>query len=399
MGLMRAKITVRHLDPAAFTVFYERPLIRALAAQGVEAHLFTSASIYDMTPPPEPTRETHFYFRLLPKLVNRSPLLRRPIRGLHYLYDQQRMTSQLSQQPPHIIHIHWALIPGVDKVVWRRWQQKGWRIVFTGHDLVPNHLPAGAARPYFDLYTQADALILHSAHNRDSLGAWLKRVLPSEQEKILQKTRVIPMGIPENDRNIDRVEARQMLNLPPDVPVILFLGNIRKYKGVPVLLAAFRRVVDRLPEAHLIVAGHVTTDFPGGAVQIRQLVAEIPNVRLELQFIPYNTAPVYYAAADVTALPYLYITQSAVALSALTRGCPMVASDVGGLSDVVIHGETGLLVPPEDSCALAEALLHLLQNPELRQKMSQNARDLAHRKFGWSAIAAQTRAVYEEVLA
>lgn len=397
---MSKNLTVWMLDPAAFTLFYERPLLEGLAKIGIEPHLFTTKSIYNLPAAPHPSLETNFYFKMLEKVpvLNKFSPIRRITRGFHYPVDQSRLTRLIHSKKPEVVHVQWALIPLVDRRTWQEWHKLGCKIVFTGHDLVPNHLPAKAAKPFFELYHQADAIILHSEHNRDSLLKWVKHVFPNNDGSLAQKIHVIPMGIPDNHQDIVREEAREALQIGQNVPVLLFLGNLRNYKGVPILIEAFRKVIEKIPRAELIIAGLVMNDFEGRAEHLRDMTRNIPNVRLNLEFIPYEKASTYYAAADITVLPYLYITQSAVALAALAQGCPMVASDVGGLSDIVIHGETGLLVPPNDSDKLADALIDLLKNPDLRQKMSQNARALAQQKYSWDAIAVQTKAVYEEIL-
>ncbi len=396
MGNMSRNLKVWLLDPAAFTLFYERPLLHALTAQGVDVRLFTSRNIYDARATQDSGSEIYFYFRLLEKFprLNQFGKVRRITRGLHYLVDQWQLIRQIQQQKPHIVHVQWTLLPLIDRWTWQQARLQGSKILFTGHDLVPNHLSFAFAKRYFGLYRYADGVILHSEQNRESFLKWGNLLYPDEDWNA--RVRVIPMGIPDHHADIPQDFARQTLQIAPDVPLILFLGNIRTYKGVPVLLAAFRQVLEQMPNAHLLIAGMVTNDF--GVGEIEQMAHGIPNVRLELKFIPYDLAPTYYAAADITVLPYLYITQSAVALSALSQGCPMVASDVGGLSDIVIEGETGLLVPPNEVNALAESILKLLQAPDLRRTMSLNARRLAHEKFSWEAIATRTKAVYEELL-
>lgn len=371
-------MTVWHLDPAAFTLAYERRLVQALRTCGVETLLLTSQSVYDTSPPPP--FEKHVYFRLLQRfpMLNKNPFIRRMVRGLHVFYDQQQL---LRHDQPDILHIHW-LMQGIK-------MKSGIKTVLTVHDIVPNHQPEKAARRYFQRYQQADYLIVHSEKNAEDLRVWGKKL------GYTFKMRVIPHGTlyeqPAPDLNI-----RQRLHIPSEAPLLLFFGVLQKYKGLPVLLDAFEQVRVQMPETRLLVAGYISRTVPEGVLPRLQ---NHPFIHTDLRFIPDAEVPAYFAAADIAVLPYLYVTQSGVALAALTQGCPMVASDVGGLSDVVIPEETGLLVPPNDVPALAQALLTLLKNPELRQKMSQQGRLLAHQKFNWSWIADQTKMLYEELLA
>ncbi|MBZ0307712.1 MAG: glycosyltransferase family 4 protein [Anaerolineae bacterium] len=371
-------MTVWHLDPAAFTLAYERRLVQALRTCGVDACLLTSQSVYD-TSPLQPF-EKHVYFRLLQRfpILNKYPLVRRVSRGLHLFYDQQQL---FRHGQPDILHLHWLMNSIKNR--------KNLKMVLTVHDLVPNHLPEKAAHRYFRQYQQIDYLIVHSEKNAEDLRVWGKKL------GYTFKIRVIPHGTLYEQPAPD-LKIRQRLHIPPDAPLLLFFGVLQKYKGLPVLLEAFEQVRAEMPETRLLVAGYVSRTVPEGILPRLQ---NHPFIHTDLRFIPDAEVPAYFAAADITVLPYMYVTQSGVALAALTQGCPMVASDVGGLSDVVIPEETGLLVPPNDAPALAQTLLTLLKNPDLRQKMSQQGRLLAHQKFNWSWIADQTRALYEELLA
>jgi glycosyltransferase involved in cell wall biosynthesis len=217
----------------------------------------------------------------------------------------------------------------------------------------------------------------------------------------MQKVRVIPMGNFTADRQlITREEARRELNIPPDAPTLLFFGIIREYKGLPVLLEAFRLVLQKHPQTYLVIAGYLSPQYEWNEGRLRQELTRLSpnNIRLDLRYIPEAEHARFFAAADITVLPYLAITQSAVAMNALSHGSPIVASRVGGLVDVVRHGETGYLVEPQDPEGLAAAILDLLAKPELRQQMRQNARQLARQQFSWDRIAAQTADLYRELV-
>jgi glycosyltransferase involved in cell wall biosynthesis len=149
-------------------------------------------------------------------------------------------------------------------------------------------------------------------------------------------------------------QARRLLDLPEPRRIALFLGLIRPYKGVELLLDAFSRVPDR-ERWLLVVAGE-----PWGSLgdQLRRIVRERDLedlVRLDLRWIPEPEVPTLLAAADVVVLPYLSGSQSAVAPNALASGVPVIASAVGGLAEVVKDGVNGLLVEPGSVEALVRA--------------------------------------------
>jgi glycosyltransferase involved in cell wall biosynthesis len=156
----------------------------------------------------------------------------------------------------------------------------------------------------------------------------------------------------------DRAAARAELGIPDDRRVALFLGLIRPYKGVEVLLDA----ASRLPESSdwLVV---VTGEPWGGLGERLERQAAEPGlggrVRLDLGWVAEPRVPVLLAAADVVVLPYLRGSQSAVAPMALAHGVPVLTTAIGGVPEVVADGVNGVVVPPGDPEALADALAAL----------------------------------------
>jgi len=151
-----------------------------------------------------------------------------------------------------------------------------------------------------------------------------------------------------------REEARDRLELPADRRVALFLGLIRAYKGVDLLIEA----VSRLPAESdwlLVVAGEPWGDLrPAIERQVRDLGVE-DRVKLRLEWLPETEVPVALAAADLVVLPYRSGSQSAVAPLALAAGSPVLSTRVGGLPEVVQDGINGVLVEPGSVDELARA--------------------------------------------
>lgn len=144
-------------------------------------------------------------------------------------------------------------------------------------------------------------------------------------------------------------------------PEVLFFGSWTSYKGIDVLLEAFALVRARLPAARLVLAGDVSADLDLPAVLAR--AAQIGGVAARPGYLPVAEVPAVLGRARVVAVPYVRASQSGVAHLAYTFGRPVVGTDVGDLPAVVRDGETGLVVPPADPAALAEALLALLVDP------------------------------------
>lgn len=136
---------------------------------------------------------------------------------------------------------------------------------------------------------------------------------------------------------------------------ILFFGTVRKYKGLDILLAALPKVLSTA-QCQLIVAG----EFYEPVEKYRNLISKLKldaHVVLENRYIANEEIAEFFERADLLVLPYVTATQSAVARLALANGLPVIASDTGGLSEVVIENSNGLLFPGGDVDALAQQII------------------------------------------
>jgi glycosyltransferase involved in cell wall biosynthesis len=171
----------------------------------------------------------------------------------------------------------------------------------------------------------------------------------------------------------------------PAGPVVLFFGLLRPYKGVDVLLDAWRRA--ELPAgAELWIAGMPRMDVSNVSGD---------GVKTALRFVSGAELAGAFRAADLVVLPYREIDQSGVLFTALAFGKPLLLSSVGGFPEI----DGAELVPPGDVPALAQALTTLLADPAKLERMAAASRALAAGPYGWDGIARRTLALYEAVQA
>jgi glycosyltransferase involved in cell wall biosynthesis len=111
-------------------------------------------------------------------------------------------------------------------------------------------------------------------------------------------------------------------------------------------------------------------------------------------FVPHTDVPAVLSSLDVLVLPSLYEEMGSILVEAMAAGLPVVASRVGGIPDVVVDGETGLLVPPGDADALAAALDELVGDPQRRERFASAARRRA-RRYSWSELAGRVAQLYD----
>ena len=123
-----------------------------------------------------------------------------------------------------------------------------------------------------------------------------------------------------------------------------------------------------------------------------------PDVEVRREYVPDEEVAELMQRAGLVVVPYAAATQSGVIAIAIAFGRPVIATSVGGLSEMVTHGKTGLLVPPHDVAALARAMRTLMTNPDLRRRMGRAALRLGRATLGWNRVASMHVEVYSEVL-
>lgn len=204
----------------------------------------------------------------------------------------------------------------------------------------------------------------------------------------------VPNGIRARGAGPGRDAARAALGLSPDGPVVLTVGRLTVIKGQRYLVAAVPALVERFPDLSVVLVGdgHLRGEL---AAQTADLGVE-RAVRLAGH---RSDARELLDAADVFVLPSRSEGMPLAALEAMDAGLPVVATDVIGTSEVVVHGRTGLLVPSQDPAALAEALAALLADPDRRAAFGRAGRARFVERFTSARMAAQTAAVYDQALA
>ena len=181
-------------------------------------------------------------------------------------------------------------------------------------------------------------------------------------------------------------------NNRPSKEYILFFGRISPYKGIEFLLKAMQKVHELYPSINLIVAGSGKFDFDIGKYTALNYI-EIRN-----RFIPTEELAELIDASKFVVCPYTDATQSGVIMSCYAFNKPVIASDVGGLSEMVKHRETGLLVPPSDVDKLSEAIIELMGNDNLLKEFSQNIRNqYENGSDSWSVITSEIISAYTKM--
>jgi glycosyltransferase involved in cell wall biosynthesis len=355
-------VKVQVVDPSAYTPPYDHALCAALAAAGVEVELVTSRFPYARVPPPDGYARRELFYRAA--FGAPSSPLRRALKLAEHVPDMARLRARASAAD--IVHFQWLALPALDGPLLPRNRP----LVLTVHGA-----PPGNGR----LLARFDALVAHSLH-----GA---RRLSGEPGVAPERVHVIPHGAFAHLAAIAPAAVPPELAADEGAPVVLCFGLIRPYKGLDVLLEAWRAV----DGAELWVVGRPRFDFA-------PLRARAPaRVRWVPRFVSDAELAACFRRADLVVLPYRESEQSGVLATALAFGSPILASDVGGFGEVAAAG-AARLVPPGDAAALAAAISELLADQAQREWLSHAARALAGGPWSWAAVAERTRSLYRSLV-
>jgi alpha-maltose-1-phosphate synthase len=212
------------------------------------------------------------------------------------------------------------------------------------------------------------------------------------------RVRVIRNGIDTVEYSPDPgTDVLERFGVDPQRPSVVFVGRVTRQKGLPVLLRAAAGL-DRAAQL-VICAGQA--DTPELAAEVGELARELRASRGGVTWISGMLAKhqviQLLTHATLFACPSLYEPLGIVNLEAMACGTAVVGSRVGGIPEVVADGETGLLVPPGEPGALAEAMNVLVADQRLAAEMGRRGRARADAEFGWAGIAAHTAALYAEL--
>ena len=382
------------MDLLATVPYYTAYLSKALLAEGVD--VIVGSITYYLDPDCFSSRGIKVNPGLL-DVVGRFPLPRTPrrvLKLLEALVNLSALTLRFMVSPPSIIHVQflpmlkWHL--PLDLWFLELCRKRGAKIVLTVHDLLPHNTGDTHKATFLELYQMVDQIICHSDY--------IKVRLETEFSVPGIKVSVIPHGPFFYDLLAPREElALPVIESEPRHVQVLWQGIISPYKGVDLLLRAWQQVEARDGECRLAIVG---TGSPELLEQIREQVKNLrlKRVTLQLRFISTEELVTLYRAADVVVYPYRAITTSGALATGLALGKAIVASDLPVFRELLTDGENALLVDPQKSEDLAEALIKLAQDAALRELFASRVRSMDFGDQSWLSIAKKTAQVYRSVL-
>lgn len=382
------------LDLLSMSPYYNHYLVTALS--NIRDQVFLVSTTFHLDKQYYSFNKTPRYkgiIDIINKINFRSDFVRRVLKSLEYILNLILLIIKFAIEKPAILHIQW--IPLVTLCPFEVWFLKiiklmNIKVVYTVHNILPHDTGDKYKQIYQRIYHMVDSLICHTKH----ASTILTQSFGINKNKIYE----IPHGPLFHDVPdcVTNEKAKEMIGLESTKTYILFIGLIKPYKGIEFLLEAWKEVQEICPNTELVLAGNGKSEY---LVKIRDLVKNLnieKTVNTFFYYLSTQELALFHQATDIIVYPYENITQSGALLTGMAYGKAIIATNVGGFKDTLIHNQSALLVDYGNRRELADSIIKLINFPQERKKIGKTALQQINNNYSWKNIARKTIECYDE---
>ena len=328
----------------------------------------------------------------------KANIARKVIRGLEYCFNMLNLLNRYSKESPDIIHIQWLLFYQFDyfwlKLLRYRLRRKNTKIILTAHNVLP-HINGYKYRNILEkIYSQVDGIIVHSELLKEQMikifgkkvNDWSISVIPhGANDKLLEKV----------NKDILNDYIKKIKSFKAEGYNFLFAGTIHKNKGLDILLKSWKEHINRYHNDKLFIIGKPSYNMSDELEIIKKYHSSIIS---SLEYKSDEELLAYYLECDFVVLPYKEASQSGVLLTALSLGKPVIATNVGGLPEVVETVKGGYVVDSNNPISLCKAIdkASEISDRELSE-WNNDIRKKTLTNYPWDNIAKLTVHFYNEI--
>jgi glycosyltransferase involved in cell wall biosynthesis len=317
------------------------------------------------------------------------------IEGCHYLLNTVNPISYvktaafIKRQRPDLLILQWWH-PFFAPAYWAvaRLVKNACKVLFVCHNVFPHEKFPLQNFLVPLVLKKGDAFIVQSGLDEKALCSFIER--PKYTKTVHPTYNAFKLS------DLSKNEARERLGLGKDEKILLFFGFIREYKGLKTLVAAMPEITSSLPACRLLIVGDFNSrQSKDEYVDLLERSCCRENILLIDGYVPDSEVEKYFAACDLVVLPYDSATQSGIVQIAYGFEKPVVATDVGGLAEVVADGKTGYIVPPKDPRNLASAVVKFFaegKGPEFAGHIRKESY-----KYSWSKMVDVIEDLYAQL--
>ncbi|MBI2000388.1 MAG: glycosyltransferase family 4 protein [candidate division NC10 bacterium] len=320
------------------------------------------------------------------------PELGRAIRPLYDLLALGKLVRLFRRLRPDVVHTHTAKAGTLGRLAARLTEVPTTVHTFHGHVLEGYFSPAAS-----QVFLRIERMLARRTDRIIALSPRLRQAILAMGIGRTEQVEVVPLGLdldrfrrpPQN-----RDDLRTALRIPPGTPLLGVVGRLVPIKDHPTLFQALAHLEAGSPATHVIVIGD------GERRAELQRLAQSPNLTPRIHFLGWrNDLETILSELDVVICCSRNEGTPVALIEAMAAGVPVLSTDVGGVSDLIVHGETGWLVPAGDPPALARAIEVLLADPALRHRLAVAARPVALGRHDVKGLIRRMEALYQGLLA
>lgn len=304
-----------------------------------------------------------------------------------------RRIIYLDSKDKDIIHTQWIIFSPLDYLFLKKIKKNNKRLVITIHDILPFNKKFYDYYFHKKIYNLADGLIIQTEEN---VNRFCELFPDNDTPRYM-----IPHGhFMDYSQTIDKEEARKKLNLPDDKFIFLFFGQIKKVKGLDVLLNAYAELLNKNSNIKenilLVVAGNIWKDSVEKYKSIIKEKGINNSVIMDIRYIPDNEVDLYYSASDVCVLPYLNVYQSGVLQLTYAHHKAAIVSDITAFTDIVTP-ERGFVCKAGNIEDLKKTMMNAYVRRYELDTMAEQGYSYIKKRFDWNQIAYDVKKIYTGV--
>lgn len=372
------KEIILYIDPLNATTHYNYCLMNILYKSSVKILFLTTVFPWDKELPNAPG-SVSFFFRVSNFISFRLGLpqkYRRILRALEYPFDLLRLFFLIRTHHVRLVHFNWSRLPFFDQLFFKILNRAGVRILYTAHNYLPHNTGSNYKKLFYSIYTSVHHITCLTNYVRSQICEGMK--ISPERISIIPHTNYSAIiRLKKKDDSQSRGKAQ--INL-------LFFGLIEPYKGLDILLIAFSKIQYTFPHLHLYICGNPYEDFAKYEKIILEYQIDRSRLHLELRYLNIYESIEVIQKSDLVVLPYKESSQSGVIPFVNTLGKPVIATRVGGLPEMILEGQNGYLVEPNNPEELAKRIAFVISSDEQLKILQESTASVAEKLFSSDVI-------------
>lgn len=303
-----------------------------------------------------------------------------PLKVYRYLSGFNKALNNARKQGVKIVHLHFFTFRLIDLIILKKAKSMGFKIVATVHDVNAFDKSSSSSIEQ-KCYNQLDGIIVHNQSSFDDLR---KKDLP------MKKCVIIPHG--NYKPFIQEIKSRVIIN---SAFTLLFFGQIKKVKGLDILLDAIYRTKQKGYNIRLIIAGKAWKDDLVDYENKINILSLKEDVETHFHYIPDQEVASFYERADLVVLPYTEIYQSGVLLLTMSYGKPVLTSDLEAFKEIISDGISGFVFKNKDSEALSNKIIEIINSRDTLTSVVAQAKHIIDTDYDWIMIGRKTKEFYK----